>query len=263
MPDERTQRHQPRGRGFYQRKRGASHGPGFLRYPRQRMGRRRRTAGIQHRERASSEALSRRVGEQSSGGGLPDWRLLAIGGVLLIGTLVVILVLIMGSAPNPDAGTAQPDAGQTHVETGDCRADPANCGGTSNPYTSLPATSGPHWATPANWGVYSTPQAESQVIHNLEHGGIVIWYDPEALDLEQIGELASYVEAQLSQGHGGRFKFILTPWGGEDELGSPIVLTAWRYLLPLEDADRDAIDGFVRARYGIAPEPQGGPGPPG
>lgn len=263
MPDERTQRHQPRGRGFYQRKRGATHGPGFLRYPRQRMGRRRRTAGIQHRERASSEALNRRVGEQSPGSGLPDWRLLAIGGVLLIGTLLVILVLIMGSGANPNSGTAQPDAGRTHVADGaECRTAPASCEIAANPYSSVPATSGHHWGTPAEWGVYSTPLSESQLIHNLEHGGIVIWYDPE-LDQAQIDELASYVNAQVSQGIGGRFRFILSPWGGEEDLGSPVVVTGWQYLLRLEEADTDALDGFSRARYGIAPEPQGGPGPPG
>ncbi|MGI8930718.1 MAG: DUF3105 domain-containing protein, partial [Candidatus Limnocylindria bacterium] len=166
------------------------------------MGRRRRTAGIQHRERATSEALNRRIGEQSPSSGLPDWRLLAIGGVLLIGTLVVILVLIMGSGANPNSGTALPDDGQLHTAIGvDCRDpgqqnDSTNCG--TDPYSSLPAASGPHWDPSgiANWGVYSTPQPETQLIHNLEHGGIVIWYDPE-LDQAQIDDLTSYVNAQV------------------------------------------------------------------
>ena len=109
----------------------------------------RRTSGIQRRERASQEALTRRL-DQRSGPALPDWRLLAIGGVLVVGVVIVILVLILGSGSNPDAGAIQPNDGQTHVSQGaDCR-HPANanvqaeCGG-ANPYSSLPATSGPHW----------------------------------------------------------------------------------------------------------------------
>ena len=41
----------------------------------------RRTSGIQRRERASTEAMTRRI-DDPAGLALPDWRLLAIGGVL-------------------------------------------------------------------------------------------------------------------------------------------------------------------------------------
>ena len=227
----------------------------------------RRTSGIQRRERASADALNRRLDERS-GPALPDWRLLAIGGVIVVGLLVLVLVLLFGSGANPNAGEIQPNDGQVHVGQGyDCR-HPANatvqgeCG--ADPYSSLPATSGPHWPpnAVANWGVYSTPQPETQLIHNLEHGGIVIWYDPERLEAGAIDTLTQYVNAQTSAGISGRYKFILSPWGGQEELPAPIVVTAWRYLLELEEADTGAIDEFTRAHYGRSPEPNGGPGPP-
>ncbi len=229
--------------------------------------RRRRTSGIQ-RQRASSEALNRRLDDRGAAAGLPDWRLLAIGGLLLVGLLVVVMVLIFGSAPNPSAGTAQPNDGQLHTAIGaDCRNpaqqnDATNCG--TDPYSSLPATSGPHWDPSgiANWGVYSTPQPETQLIHNLEHGGVVIWYDPQALDAESIDALTTYVNTQTASGISGRYKFILTPWGGDQPLPAPVVATAWRWLLELETADTGAIDEFAREHYGQAPEPNGGPGPP-
>lgn len=220
----------------------------------------RRTSGIQRRERASAEALNRRLDER---GALPDWRLLAIGGLLVVGVIVIALVLIFGSGPSPYAGTVQADAGQEHVSVGTtCRGTGA-CG--ADPYSSVPATSGPHWdpSGVANWGVYSTPQNETQLVHNLEHGGIVIWYDPERVEQEAIDTLTRYVNAQTASGASGRFKFILTPWGGEPALGAPIAVTAWRYLLELEEANTAAIDEFARAHYGRAPEPNGGPGPPG
>jgi hypothetical protein len=225
----------------------------------------RRTAGIQRRERASAEALNRRIDAPASTGlALPDWRLLAIAGVLVVGAILVVLVLIFGSGPAANAGVQLPDDGQTHITEGtDCRssAGAAECG--TDPYSSLPATSGPHWGTPANWGVYSTPQAESQLIHNLEHGGVVIWYDPELIDAEGIAELEQFVRAQNATGVSGRYKFIVSPWGGEETLPSPVVATSWRWVLELEEADAAAIDEFAREHYGLAPEPNGGPGPPG
>ena len=55
------------------------------------------------------------------------------------------LVLVLGSGPSPAVGVQQPDDGQTHVSQGvDCRAPGATgeCG--ADPYSSLPAASGPH-----------------------------------------------------------------------------------------------------------------------
>jgi Protein of unknown function (DUF3105) len=232
------------------------------------MTRRRRTSGIQRRERASTDAMSRRLDDRGATAGLPDWRLLAIGGLLVVGLLVVVLVLIFGSGPSANAGVQQANDGQLHTALGvDCRDpgqqnDSTNCGTT--PYSSVPAASGPHWdpSGVANWGVYSTPQPETQLIHNLEHGGIVIWYDAEALDAAAIEALASYVNTQTASGISGRYKFILSPWGGDVPLPSPVVATAWRWLLELETADTAAIDEFARAHYGQSPEPNGGPGPP-
>ena len=224
----------------------------------------RRTSGIQRRDRASAEALGRRLDAPQAGSSLPDWRLLLIGGVVVVGILILALVLLFGGAPNPNAGIQHPDAGTTHVSPGvDCRSPGAPCG--ADPYSSLPGTSGPHWDPSgiANWGVYSTPQPETQVIHNLEHGGIVIWYDPERLDAEGVDALTSYVTTEVASGVSGRYKFILSPWGGNDPLPAAVVATAWRYSLELETADTDAIDAFARARYGRSPEPNGGPAPPG
>ena len=229
------------------------------------MAKKRRTAGVQRRERASADALNRRI-DQGGTTALPDWRLLLIGGVLLVGVLILALVLIFGGGPSESLGVQHPNDGGAHVAVGvDCRAAPQsdpNCG--TNPYSSLPATSGPHWEPSgiAQWGVYSTPQPETQLIHNLEHGGIVIWYDPEALTVESIDALTAYVENQNASGVSGRYKFILSPWGGSEPLPAPVVATSWRWSLNLDTAGIDAIDAFAREHYGNAPEPNGGPAPP-
>ena len=223
----------------------------------------RRTSGIQRRERASADAMNRRLNEPS-GLVLPDWRLLAIGGVLIIGVILIALVLLLGGEPSASLGARQQDDGTQHVAVGTvCRSPGDPCG--PNPYSSVPATSGPHWDPSgiANWGVYETPQPESQLVHNLEHGGIVIWYDPGSVDQEEIDALSELVQRQNAQGVGGRYKWILSPWGESVPLPSPIVASSWNWLLELEEADIGAIEAFAGEHYGIAPEPNGGPGPPG
>ena len=43
-------------------------------------------------------------------------------------------------------------------------------------YNSYPPTSGYHDPQPAVWDVYTEPVAQRHLIHNLEHGGIVVQY---------------------------------------------------------------------------------------
>lgn len=175
------------------------------------------------------------------------WPILALIGLVALAVVAVLVALVAGSRPNPNAGVAQADDGRGHV--------PA-C--TAGDYSSVPATSGCHDASPTSWGVYTTPQLESTVVHNLEHGGIVIWYQPDQLNAEQIGELEDFVNTQVQS---NRFKVILSPWGGED-FDHPIALTAWQYLLYQDAVDMGVIRDFVSIHYGDAPEPNGGPGPP-
>ncbi len=183
-------------------------------------------------------------------GGRLDWRLAVVGGAVVIGLVAVVVALLFGGSSSAYAGTIEPDGGRTHIADG-------TQGG---PYTSVPATSGPHWQDPANWGVYTlgSPLAESQSIHNLEHGGIVVWYQPDKVSAADISKLEDYVTGKVAS---SQFKFILSPWTGQD-FGHPIAVTAWRWLLYLDAANTDAIDQFAAAHYGKSPEPLGGPPQP-
>jgi uncharacterized protein DUF3105 len=214
----------------------------------------RRTSGIQRRSRASEEALSRRIGTRR--GPALDWRLLAIGGILVLGAVVLAVVLVFGGTPPTDdsgIGTRQADAGRTHIDEG--------TRGTG--YTSIPATSGPHWppsaTTPGPWGVYTTTQPQERMVHNLEHGGTVIWYQPAKLNAAGVKALTDFVNQQVTT---VQFKVCLVPWSGPD-FGHPIAVTAWDWLLYLDTPDLDKVRTFINAHYGDSPEPFGGPAQPG
>ena len=140
-----------------------------------------------------------------------------------------------------------------------CRPDPASCQLHLDPYSSLPGTSGPHWQTPANWGVYSTPQNESQLIHNLEHGGIVIWYDPERVDAAGVATLSDFVQSQVSSGISGRFKFILSPWAGLTLSPRPLWPQPGAICSSLDTTDTSAINDFARRTTRSCRSPTAGP----
>jgi hypothetical protein len=213
----------------------------------------RRTSGIQRRSRASDEAMGRRLGVSTRR--TLDWRILSVGAILLLGLVILLLVLLFGGGGGTDPGTAgqrQVDAGRAHIGEGTQGTD----------YTSVPATSGPHWSSadsPGPWGVYTNAQAQERLLHNLEHGGIVIWYQPAQLSAEDLAALTSFVQQQITT---ERFKLILVPWSGAD-FNHPLAITAWNWLLYLDSADLDKVRGFIDAHYGDAPESFGGPGKPG
>lgn len=192
--------------------------------------------------------MGRRLGGGTAGsGGRFDWRIAAIGGFVLLGLVVVVAMVVLGSGRDQYAGTIYPDQGGGHV--------PACAVGE---YSSSPPTSGCHDPSPANWGVNSIGASVQNLIHNLEHGGIVIWYQPGQVSDDQLAELTSYANAQVS---GPRFKVILSPWDGTD-FGHPIAIAAWRYLLYQDMVNLDAIRGFTAAHYQRSPEPNGGPNRP-
>jgi hypothetical protein len=212
----------------------------------------RRTSGIQRRGRASEAAMNRRLSAGSSAGAALDPRLLLIGGVLVVGLVILVVVLLFGGAGDPPVGQQVANEGTGHVNQGETPS-----------YQSRPATSGPHWnvgggVAPVNWGVYTSPVPEPAAVHNLEHGGIVIWYQPLLTDPADVTALTDFVEQQIRS---AKFKVLLSPWIGDD-FGAPIAVTAWDWKLLLDTADIDQVRAFLDDHYGNAPEPAGGPGQP-
>jgi hypothetical protein len=71
------------------------------------------------------------------------------------------------------------------------------------------------------------------LVHNLEHGVIVVYYNPDtAADFRE--DLEAFVRDAPSHA-------VVVPREG---MTSPIALTAWTHLLRLDTFDRPAIDGF-------------------
>jgi len=118
-------------------------------------------------------------------------------------------------------------------------------------YASLPPTSGSHWDLPhAGWGVKDTAQDDERVVHNLEHGGIVINY--KGLPPDDLANLKTLVRRLTA---GEYRKVMLRPY---DRMDNGIVLTAWAWSHKLASYDEDTIVKFVQGHYGTlgeSPEP--------
>ncbi len=158
----------------------------------------------------------------------------------LIGTVAVIVVggigwLIMFAPSRPERqrpGVTVPTQGQQHISVG----------ASHPPYNSNPPTSGPHYAQPANWGVYDSELPDEQIIHNLEHGGVWISYK----------DINATTTAALEKITRSQSKVILEPRAKND---APIVLVSWNRLQQFQTFDEPGILKFIEANKNMSPEP--------
>ncbi len=186
-------------------------------------------------------------------------RWLVIGGAVVIVILVAVVAVFQSGVLNPPApppvaqaatgscGNVQsfPSLGQEHIAFGQPHA----------PYNSNPPSSGPHLDTPQNWGIYTVPQIQEQLLHNLEHGGVVIQYNnlsgPEVLQLTSIVQRDRYhlVLAPYPQ-LPAEAKIALTAWTGPN--GNPALQSG--KLLYCIGVNENAIRSFINAYRDKGPE---------
>lgn len=129
-----------------------------------------------------------------------------------------------------------PSEGATHVPTGQ-RVQ----------YKTEPPNSGPHYAQWAPPGFYDRQLPDELLVHNLEHGHIIIHYRPGALT----EEIENYI-LSLTRVHTHNWAAVLAV--PRPNMEHPFVLAAWRHLLRLEEFDRELVELFIDAFIGRGPE---------
>jgi hypothetical protein len=179
-------------------------------------------------------------------------------GMMIVAVCVVIALLIVGAAAyrpiknwwdlrqfndvdlasiGASADVCEPEEKKAAEGSNDHRTS-----GEQVTYENAPPAFGPHWndqdsPAPIKKRFYSAderPELES-LLHNLEHGYTILWYDPTIADdndmLVQVEGIAKKLDASDSN---FRFKFIAAPWTSDDEKeigkfpeGQHIALTHW------------------------------------
>ncbi|MFB6218513.1 MAG: DUF3105 domain-containing protein [Halobacteriaceae archaeon] len=185
-----------------------------------------------------------------------DWTrpALVAAGVLALGGIYLVLFsgLLSGggggieSQPLPNRGDdallsgvqSYSDLSRGHVEPG-----------TDVSYETMPPVGGPHYGTTADPRFYEEAPPVEELVHNLEHGHVVVYYDPAALTPEARESLRAFVRAH--QNPWAAVVVVPTPVENPE---APYVLTAWGHKLSMDSYDAEVVRAFLAEYLGRGPE---------
>ncbi len=175
---------------------------------------------------------------------------MTIGVAAIVGALVVGGIIYQRSTGeggvSGDVGVSEAAANCTGVQEPEEQGRGHIAVGEPHPpYSSDPPTSGPHYEQPANAGFYSEPLPAEQVIHNMEHGQIAIWYSPDAPE-----QVVSDIETLVRQ---EPLATLAVPYEGVGE-GQAFVMTAWGASQACEQVSQTVVDEFRATYQGRGPE---------
>ena len=109
-------------------------------------------------------------------------------------------------------------------------------------YETVPPTSGAHWATPTQCGFYEDGVTDELVVHNMEHGNVVMSYNlTDDADKERLRE----VHENLN----GNGEWLVTRFYPNIPPGT-VALTAWGVLDEFEGVNEERIERFYEAYKG-------------
>lgn len=190
-------------------------------------------------------------------------------GAVLVGVVIIILLLgnnapTGGSLPNSGSnvqngankpvpnnpasqpsvqtanlpGTPVPDEGKSHVSDGETIT-----------YKNYPPSSGSHYGTTADYGFSETEVAEGKLVHDLEHGAIVLYYKPD-LPADVLNNLRQ-VYNKLPAAKYGKVKLVIMPYS---KLQTPLAIAAWTRVQPFSEYNFEQIKAFYQALVDKGPE---------
>jgi hypothetical protein len=153
-------------------------------------------------------------------------------------------------APHPGAdGQIDTRDDRDHFATGTvipiCTPAQLEAADISDPvcYTSNPPTSGPHADQPMPFRVLENPAPKENLLHSMEHGGVIVWYNTSNQDM--INQLEDLVQEQID-----RRRFVaLTQYPSME--ADTIAITAWTRLdkFPVADYNKKRLEDFINEHH--------------
>lgn len=173
---------------------------------------------------------------------------------LTVGLLIVIgMIIVAGLVWN---SVGRPPIGEEVIADGE--GDHLPEGSPLPQYSTNPPTSGTHYPTWFTEGFYeensaeavSTVNPEGYIVHNLEHGYVVFWYNCEILTAADCDALKTEIRSVMSDYN--NFKIIAFPWA---ETTVPVVGTSWGRYLEFQTWDAELAAKFIEQNRNHSPEP--------
>lgn len=189
---------------------------------------------------AGSRKEGNRRSRRSAGRGISPI-IYALGAILLI----IVLIVAVSVDFNPIGEKIEVMPSRDHVSEG---TDPG-------PFNSNPPTSGTHYPehfSPEFFNENDYEYPEGYLVHNLEHGYVVFWYNCELLDESGCAELKSQIQTVMTRAN--MDKVIAYPWSKIDQ---PVVMTSWGRLLRFDEFEPQLAFRYTRKYRNQAPEPWG------
>ena len=177
-----------------------------------------------------------------------------VGLLVVSGALVVYVTFLWGGSGEPASAAGLPESGAdsviSQVETEEASSANHLEPGTDIDYERVPPTGGPHYGgTWESAGFYTQQKELGSLVHSLEHGAVVVYYDPAQLTPEAEESLRGWATNQT----GDWQSFIAVP-NPRDDPDSAYVLTAWEKRLTMDEYDNDKVGAFVAEYIGRGPE---------
>jgi uncharacterized protein DUF3105 len=198
-----------------------------------------------------------------------------LGCASVAGTLVALVVLACGDASS-DGSAVQGDGGGA-ARLAEPLHPAASCfveiatppfletkhvpEGTPIAWNSNPPCSGPHYPVWANFQEFNTPIDRGYLVHDMEHGAIVLLYKCEGAACAPIQDalrkVRDAVPTDPSCDPKTRARVVIAP---DPQLDVPVAAAAWGWTYKAQCADIPTLEAFAREHYGQGPEDICAPG---
>lgn len=120
-------------------------------------------------------------------------------------------------------------------------------------YSTNPPSGGDHYATWAAFQTFDTPVSPGFLVHALEHGAVVFWYNCPEGCADEVAEVEAFIAALPEDPLCTSVprRTVLVPY---PELGSRWAASAWGYALTADCFEPDAFGDFYAEHTGRGPE---------
>ncbi len=186
---------------------------------------------------------------------LPLVAFAALGVVALAAVVGLLALTGKSSSKSTGKGIQKDPAIASTMGAAGCLADKVD-------WNTFPPAGGQHYGFWAVWGFYTDPVNPKQVVHNEEHGGVVLWWGPK-VPKSEVEQLRSFYNSSPNSMFGTPLRTL----NGRN-LGSKIAISAWtgdprtyqvsnwgyEHLAVCPRFDRHAFTVFRNAYRGHGPE---------
>ena len=143
--------------------------------------------------------------------------LFSASGIVALGVVIaVILVTGGGKSGDSSVAAAMRTAGCTLKTAGATSRKHVSSETAKIKYNTDPPSNGSHYFQPAIWDFYTTDANPIQVVHNQEHGGVILWWGSK-VPQATIDKLRAFYDSSPDG-------MLGTPY---PSLGSKVAITAW------------------------------------